>query len=271
MFGQPRVVNDVQGYLADLDHPERYTHVSPIPSNEYRTFWNSAEMHDGQTDMQDFGYQVNNYGYRSDNFEKMPDLSDSHVLFAGCSLTFGFGLPYKQNWAGLLWKELFSNQNKFLCLGAVGASVDYVVDRIYDYINNFGVPKTVFALMPSAYRKTLKDDIVAVPNIKFCWGEDNYQEEAYQIIKELGSFLDSLGAKLIWSTWDYADTEYFKSKPHIGGYFEINPDEINKIMDPVVKETEKYYHIARDNAHPGIGYNSSVAKMFKKKYDETKN
>ena len=67
---------------------------------------------DGYPDA-NISYKLNNYGYRSDNFNKA-DVTNS--LFAGCSFTFGVGLPLENVWCKVVHNRI--GIGKFYNLGS---------------------------------------------------------------------------------------------------------------------------------------------------------
>jgi hypothetical protein len=79
-------------------------------------------------------------GYRSREFEE-----NSDILFLGCSLTYGQGLPEEYIWSSVLSKKLnLSSSN----LGARGDSIMGQVSKAFYYFEKFGNPKIVIGLFP---------------------------------------------------------------------------------------------------------------------------
>ena len=91
-------------------------------------------------------YIMNNCGHRSDDFIKNHD--GLHILFAGCSVTFGEGLPYMSNWSGKLYNKI-SKQIKtsgYFSLSFLGGDTTLIIANIYKYIAFNRV------IMPIAYQ-----------------------------------------------------------------------------------------------------------------------
>ena len=57
-----------------------------------------------------FTYKLNNRGFRSQHFKEL-NKKDFNILIAGCSNTFGYGLPNEFTWPNLITNKL---KNKFL-------------------------------------------------------------------------------------------------------------------------------------------------------------
>lgn len=92
----------------------------------------------------------NSLGYRSDEFVNV-DGQDS-LLFAGCSNSFGAGIEKHQDtWTHLVYKEINPSSGYFN-VSSPGASPSGVISRIFRYIANYGMPKTIFILLPSLSR-----------------------------------------------------------------------------------------------------------------------
>lgn len=89
-------------------------------------------------------YKVNKKNYRSPEFHK-----DTDILFAGCSMTFGDGIPEEFVWANVVGRDL---NLTYANLGLPGDSVYGQVKRIFSYFKEFGHPKYIYALFPEFYR-----------------------------------------------------------------------------------------------------------------------
>lgn len=109
--------------------------------------WNNKDRY-----LADFDYQYNEHGFRCDSFNvdsKLP------ILFLGCSMTAGIGLPLKETWAYKIHQKIQTKKNiviPFWSLAVGGSSIDlqslYLLS-IIDIIK----PKFVFLLMPPIVRR----------------------------------------------------------------------------------------------------------------------
>jgi hypothetical protein len=225
----------------------------------------------------DFDYSLNSLGLRSEEF-----LKGSNLLFAGCSFTFGEGLPYKSNWSGILFDEISMKNaqvGQYHNLGYCGGSVDYIIKNIVNYIEIFGAPRYVFALFPESSRKTVlsnKKEITVIPykeeDKALVWGKR--ENSFYQMYKQVSLLLDRLNrhdTKLIWSTWDDFDRKMFLKTTKLDGYVPINDFKVLQKATGKTSKNSKYYEKARDEAHPGICYNSGVAQIFLEEYNAWEN
>jgi hypothetical protein len=82
----------------------------------------------------------NNDGFRSPNFEPNIDL-----LSAGCSFTFGIGLPKDAIWNTMIAKEHSLSHN---VIGIPGGSCMDIVFNIFKYFEKYGHPKMLLAFFP---------------------------------------------------------------------------------------------------------------------------
>lgn len=82
--------------------------------------------------------------YRSPEFSSNIDL-----LTAGCSFTFGTGLPYHALWNTMLAKDNILSHNS---VSMAGGSVMHIVFDIFKYFQEFGHPKILLALFPDFNR-----------------------------------------------------------------------------------------------------------------------
>jgi hypothetical protein len=97
-------------------------------------------------------YTLNSYFYRGPEFT-----SEVDILAAGCSQTFGIGVPDDGTWPSR-FSEItgLSTAN----LSAPGAGIEWIIDSIFKYIETFGPPKKgIVALFPDLFRlNVLVDD-----------------------------------------------------------------------------------------------------------------
>jgi len=217
----------------------------------------------------DFSYSLNNYGHRCDDFEIQG--TNRHFLFAGCSFTFGEGLPYKKNWSGIMHERLLSKYDEsfgYYSLGYCGGSNDLIARNIINYVSSFGKPEAVFVLFPESSRKLeIVDDkeVLIIPHKdsskRDIWvKKDAAFLKTYRTIYRLYEELSGMNIRLVWSFWDESDRKKIKKFPRIDGYVDIPDDRIFEMALP--DDNSGYYDIARDFAHPGVCYNSGIAGIF---------
>jgi len=232
-------------------------------------------------------YKINSDGFRSKHFKEF-NTKYKNILFAGCSITFGEGLPEDLTWYKRLSVEL--GLDSFYNIASTGASTRLIVKNILTFIRKYGAPDVIFALLPNFARDIGYDTIsgkmincvvhpqwVAGPK-KFITQKIytlNYKEEygaftAIENIRVLEDICKLNNIKLIWSTWDnsasdvfsqlnfnnYLDGSHYFSFDGTGKSF-VAGDNFNNLP---------YWDIAQDGIHPGSGWNKTVADNFIKEY-----
>ena len=97
-------------------------------------------------------YELNSDDYRSDEFDKKTELP---ILFMGCSLTEGIGLPLNEVWTYHLHSKIAETTGKvipFWSLAKGGTGIDYAARCFYKY-GPLLKPKYVFYLLSSTHRR----------------------------------------------------------------------------------------------------------------------
>lgn len=101
-------------------------------------------------------YTLNSNGLRSDEF--ISDHNGKHILFAGCSNTYGQGIPAELVWANKLYKKISETEkvSGYFNIGFIGATTIEVIMQTYLYIEKYGAPDVIFALLPDTHREITK-------------------------------------------------------------------------------------------------------------------
>lgn len=92
-------------------------------------------------------YSMNSLGYRSPEFD-----GSAGIVFAGCSNTFGTGIPEDAIWGSVLAEHL---EKSYVNISKQGASVQWIVKNILAYFDKYGHPEILCCLFPDLYRMTL--------------------------------------------------------------------------------------------------------------------
>lgn len=98
----------------------------------------------------DNDYYINELGLRG----KIDYESD--ILAAGCSITFGIGIPHEGSWSQILGQKINKNITN---LGNPGVSVKKICEMIIKYASKHKMPKTIFVLFPGFFRSMLVEDV----------------------------------------------------------------------------------------------------------------
>jgi hypothetical protein len=143
---EPVVVIPPQGYRRELRFSGNFKEaifgktIMPMPTPVSWADSNIQKNHDSHN-----VYSLNNYNYRGPDFS-----NDYDLLTAGCSQTFGIGVPDDGPWPVHVSEMLNAS---YVNVSMPGASIEWIIDSIYRYIDTFGKPKRgILVLFPDILR-----------------------------------------------------------------------------------------------------------------------
>jgi hypothetical protein len=175
-------------------------------------------------------YKVDKYGFRS-------EIAAADILVAGCSYTFGIGVPKETTWGSVVGRGLGSS---VASVAIPGASIAYIVEQIYIYFRTYDHPKKLFCLFPDLGRLPVvvdglilseadmgpghgdglctvhtsdRHDLKAPKYLKkpypitYTTTSENAAYWSVRAIRGLEQYCSAAGIEFIWSTWD----EYFNN------------------------------------------------------------
>ena len=213
-----------------------------------------------------FKEEINNYYFRSDNFKKNND--KRHILFNGCSNTFGLGLYKNEMWSKIVYDKINSNSGYFN-LSVPGTGIIDQITNFFKYFNIYGNPNVIFFNIPNLERfYTYKNNVVI--NSEY----DNkslpiLQLISYQYYLMLEQYCKSHNIKLFSFSWSL-ETENFMSFYFKDTFYKIhNNNMYEKIYEYKNKSNKDFLITARDGSHFGIGYNLYWANFIYNKYLES--
>lgn len=220
--------------------------------------------------------ELNNEGFRSDDFVK--NHYAKHILFVGCSNTFGVSSEKEKTWPSLVFNEIKQKEKVegYYNLSHIGAKISENISNIFLYCKKYGKPNVIFFLMPTAGRELF------VTNKNY---ESNNIDPEEILIKKyfaintiknyyfmLEEYCKSNNITLISTTWDFGNDDmsvnklfkefdtFFENKiinhkPHMLLYNEKNNDDLFSIK-------------AKDGLHFGNAVMYSFSKILYNKYKE---
>jgi hypothetical protein len=241
---------------------------------------NEKEIYQNQltgSDEPEIIYKLNDFNYRCENFIK--DHSGKHIVFAGCSVTFGEGLEIEETWS----KKLYDLINKdFKCSGYFnlalpGSSITHQIVLLFKYFKNYGNPDIVFLNSPGLVRFY---SYSSVDNLFFDSFYNNESKKminliSYQYYLMLDQYCKSNKIKLYCFSWKdkkenhedlYHDIE--DTFINFDSFYPIKTKEILYYCKEYVfnNKGKKYLIKARDNDHHGIAFHEYWAKFIYEKY-----
>ena len=246
-----------------LDEPN--SGISQNKDNWSKKFY---DLHEGSTKE----IEINKNGFRCEEFKKQHD--EFHILFMGCSVTWGSGLNIEETWSNKLYNK-FLKENKlsgYFNIGIPGDSILSQVIYAFKYFKNFGNPNLIFFNMPTfdrfyAYSENDESIVGALIN------RDKYDILlllAYQYYYMLDQYCYSNNIKLMSFAWESHSPDLVNSNvKDFNTFYSINQQNILDYVDLYcsLNPNENFSRFARDNHHFGTAYNDYWANFF---YDEYK-
>lgn len=221
--------------------------------------------------------RLNDDGYRSDNFLKEHD--GLHILFSGCSNTYGDGLEEHEIWAKQVYDRInhHTKTSGFFNIGTPGQGITYIIFHIFKYIENFGKPDAIFVNFPVP-RRFVSFDKKSDKYVYFNVYEPTDENFAlwqtiplleYQYLFMLEQYCKSNNIILTYGTWDRKS--YFYTYEDLKYFIEIHDED--KISQYVKDHPEDPFTLdARDGVHYGTAFHTVWAdSMYNSYMDRIKN
>jgi hypothetical protein len=173
-------------------------------------------------------YKTNNFGFRDEDWT-----SSANILAAGCSNTYGLGVPVNGAWPTIL--KSLTNKSVHN-ISRPGMSIQELIFQIFAYFKTFGNPETLVCLFPDPFRMQIptkknlsnvggvnKDDEISDIHLnhktntkisdrqKYLKIPYDYRETlpmevplffSMKLIHMLEQYCNSNNIKFVWSSWD---------------------------------------------------------------------
>jgi hypothetical protein len=241
----------------------------------------------------DFGHNKNNrndhtaslnsLGFRCDEF--ISNHTKKHILFAGCSVTWGDWLEKEEAWPSLLLNNLrkIEDVNGFFSVAYPGSSIAKQISFIFKYIYSFGNPDVIFFLMPNTGRFFTTEKINGKVSITASLINKKVNKEypesielvehvTFEMYAMLEAYCKTNGIRLISSSWQHSDDPNIigNTSEIFDGKFETffsyknlgEPEWLYEYM----KINKDAKILANDNAHPGTARQAWFAHIMLNKY-----
>lgn len=213
-----------------------------------------------------------------------------HILFAGCSITWGEGLLKEETWPYLAYQEISKSKKNsgYFNIGFPGLSISQICFWLFKYFDRYGNPDTIFLLLPTPDRfitafgdadPQLGGALLDEGNTKNINATKlvvrHYSLEIYSMLE---AYCLSNGIRLITSTWSsessekrdmhltttdlLKNTKFFKPLNSLNSGYDIVKFAYEYI-DNVNPKTKLF---ARDNSHPGEPQQAFYAYFMLKQY-----
>jgi hypothetical protein len=240
--------------------------------------------------------KTNSFGYRSDEFTKTHD--GKHILFAGCSETFGQGGELSDVWARRLYCSIEKNEkvSGYYNIGRCGVGMQEIFSLLTDYIDQFGKPDVLFLLFPNMsrfishfnidndgidasgfYAVSFIGNIATITGsgLDLNLGDDcRYGQNAIMdmhahfllYIKLVETFCRESSIELFWSTWhtdNFIDNKFKNGNFKYRNYVDLNVSE-EDLYEEINKD--KSLTIKKADNHYGTAYHKIWADRFHHSY-----
>lgn len=102
----------------------------------------------------DITYKYNNYGFRCDDFDHWENYP-YRILFAGCSITEGIGVPLEDLWAKKLHKMICDKIGEYIpywTIASGGTGLDHMVRYLHN-LKDLLKPQIIISYLPMDVRR----------------------------------------------------------------------------------------------------------------------
>lgn len=226
-------------------------------------------------------YKLNPMGFRSREFKKL-ESNKNNILFAGCSFTFGEGLPEEYTWTKMLTNKMCNRYSDVVDYNIAfpGESIFTIIKNTYAFINKYGSPKFLFMCLPPITRYISYSDklcrysnIYLLRDIKITDSNDpqkeytkNYKYQNNILIYNLlihffEDYCKNNNINLFWTTWDEHDGELYAIS-NFNNFIEL---DFFVPKQPKIENIDNfpYWQLAEDLGHPGTKWSKMICdKMF---------
>ena len=207
----------------------------------------------------DITYVHNSEGFRSDEFGDYQNYP-YRILFAGCSLTEGVGLPLEDTWAKIFHSrvcELVDSKIPFWSIARGATGVDHMVRYLHYYMEQLK-PQLVISYIPfSERRERWFNDFYGPWSIENSKESQVFLDEKYVLYQTeknltmIDLILERYKSYMICSTVDHKfDLDYMKLRN--------------------IKQCKEYVYrkdLARDGIHAGPVTNKEFASVMYKNFE----
>ena len=221
--------------------------------------------------------EINEFGFRSDEFIENHD--KFHVVFSGCSNTWGTGIVKEELWSYKTYKLISQNRecSGYFNLGILGTSPASIIINLFKYFKRYGNPNAIFINFPDTLRF-------------FCYNSLNekyydafYKKDSQKILNlinfnyylMLEQYCKSNNIQLYSFSW--TETKQIFLFPHevlevpfdlFETYYNIKSKDIydNLNKDKKLDKDNEFLEFARDKMHPGTSFHNYWSNFIYDKY-----
>ena len=255
-----------------------------VPSGDYSRTLSKLPV-EGAGDDGEVEYVYNSSGFRSGEFSSK-HTGKKHILFMGCSETEGYGGSYGEFWSSILYNTLEKKNelSGFFNLARGGWGWEKIIANSTLYFDKYGTPDYMFILLPNIarYWQYFGDDGQWAYIQRYAEDHSNNRGERSQAVVEYKQshefnrslyfsefirfvagwklylrYCESLGIKVIWSTWLPNDGENiqkmynFENFVYMGSESDIRTETASIAAKKKMAGTLKKNDVRRRDGHHG--------------------
>lgn len=214
-------------------------------------------------------YKINEDGFRCESFTQQSE--GLRVLFAGCSVTFGHGIPEPYTWPQLVYSELSkrASLSSYHNVAKLGISRLEVMLAVSEYIDYFGFPDLILINMPDSGRDSVEGNDYTTTKL-------NYATRA--LYNRIAKTMNDSGGLLLSTSWSSEDVlgqnlEMPSTLASTDSHLRFKLDDFVEFTYRYSKENKnhefaEYMIKAMDLAHPGLAEHAFYAKLFLDKLED---
>lgn len=238
-------------------------------------------------------FNINSKGFRSEDFKK--DHDGKHILFAGCSISYGTGLYAKETWPHLLYNKIKEKEDVsgYYNISVPASSIFDNVINIFKYIDNYSKPDVIFLNLPDIARLyTLienldpevidwKSKVSFEEKDGFDYFKDKYFHSLhsyknniestviyenliyiYQYLLMLEVFCTTNNIELYIYSWSSTTNNFLTNDSvELRSFYNVSRPSARWLHDYKTENKEdEFYLVARDDSHDGTAYHSFWSK-----------
>ena len=230
----------------------------------------------------DYFYKNNSLGFRSEEFDNSDKIK---ILYGGCSMTEGIGVPLEHTWASFtnsLISVEVGKPVKLYNIGIGGSSIDAIVRFTYLTIKNEKfVPDLVLLLLPSISRSEVfyQDLSSRIKIYNFISTFDKYDDPQIRAIHEallknyspaqrvhdtfknllmLKEFLDARSIPFYFQTWD--NTKILFNKGFALEFSDILSEHSPKDLKPHAIRAKMKFDLSRFPPRFGLPFKQNIGR-----------
>lgn len=236
--------------------------ISGIPINKNN--WDEKRQINNKEVFQN---EINEFGFRSSNFKKQH--SGKHILFLGCSYTWGTGLFIDEVWSKIVYEQIKIDQHTddYFNLAIPGDSIYISIINAFKYFKNFSNPDIIFFNIQNLERFFAYDKHTNKLFRSIIEDNEILTLLAYHYYYMLEQYCQINNIKLLSFSWSEKCNEYFQK---FSTFYPLDFQEMHNFVTEFCSQlsNDDACMIARDGKHLGFAYHKYWAKHIYKQYED---